>query len=455
MPQRVSANLSILCASAVNALPTRDPAQLTPGSARRHPNSCPRLVGDFHAVVIRWMYGEIAPGPDHLPVNRTRNPGKEAAAGPEDMGRLSSSICVGRIFGIPLNINYSWLIIFILVIFLMSSQFAELYPFWPAAARWVIAIVTTCLFFLSVLAHELSHSLVALARGIPVRSITLFIFGGVSQLAEEAQRPISEFLVTIVGAGHQPTPGAGCGNSLVHSWDLFLLPGGGAIHHFRHQPVAGHVFNMLPGYPLDGGRVLRALIWSATGNYWLATRIAIRAGQGLGGLMIAGGVIWAVTGNFQGLWISLVGGFLVYVATSNYQQEALRAKLGSRRVLEAMKTGQEILPGDLPALSSASLVALARSGYLGIIVEGPTCGIVTGQFFAQSDPGMLQPFSLSHLMKPLASFPALEAESGAMDALERMEEENFALAVVVRNHSPIGLISRSDLLELIQTAKPR
>ena len=320
------------------------------------------------------------------------------------MGRLSSSICVGRIFGIPLNINYSWLIIFVLVIFLMSSQFAELYPYWPAAARWVIAIVTTCLFFLSVLAHELSHSLVALARGIPVRSITLFIFGGVSQLAEEAQRPISEFLVTIVGPATSLLLALVVGILwyTVGSASSYL---GAVLFTISAINLSLGVFNMLPGYPLDGGRVLRALIWGATGNYWLATRIAIRAGQGLGGLMIAGGIIWAVTGNFQGLWISLVGGFLVYVATSNYQQEALRATLGSRRVLEAMKTGQEILPGDLPALSSASLVALARSGYLGIIVEGPTCGIVTGQFFAQSDPGMLQPFSLSQLMKPLASFP--------------------------------------------------
>ena len=100
-------------------------------------------------------------------------------------------------------------------------------------------------------------------------------------------------------------------------------------------------------------------------------------------------------------------------------------------------------------------MALARSGYLGIIVDGPTGGVVTGQFFAQSDPGTLQSFSLSQLMKPLASFPTLEAQSGAVDALERMEEENFGLAVVVRNHLPIGLVSRADILELVQSARAR
>ena len=248
---------------------------------------------------------------------------------------MDSSIRLGKIFGIPLGINYSWLIVFVLVIFLMSSNFQDMYPRWTTESRWAVAVLTTVLFFVSVLLHELSHSLVALAWGIPVKGITLFIFGGVSQLAHEAERPLTEFLVAVVG----PVTSLALAAALWLAWELV----GGYSSHLNAVlftlfaiNLSLGIFNMLPGFPLDGGRVLRAGIWGATGNYWLATRLALHAGQVIGILMVAGGILWAFNGNFQAVWLALIGGFLLYVATANYRQESVRHSLRSHRVEEAL-----------------------------------------------------------------------------------------------------------------------
>ena len=367
---------------------------------------------------------------------------------------MDSSIRLGKVFGIPLGINYSWLIVFGLVIFLMSARFGDMYPQWPLASRWVIAVVTTALFFLSVVIHELSHSLVALAWGIPVRGITLFIFGGVSQLAREAERPLSEFLVSVVG------PLASLVLALIFGVAWYVAGNfssylSAVLFTLFAINLSLAIFNMLPGFPLDGGRVLRAGIWGATGNYWLATRLAIRVGQGLGLLMVAGGVLWAFFGNLEAVWLALVGGFLLYVATSNYRQEAIRASLRNRRVIEAMPQGQVPLSGALPALSSEALLSLSRSNYIGILVYGPPYGIVTGQVYRRTPPSNLQAATLGELMNPLASFPVLSVDASALEALERMDEDEEQLVAVVREGVPLGLVSRADLLQLFRPGRRR
>lgn len=367
---------------------------------------------------------------------------------------MGSTIRLGKIFGIPLGINYSWLIVFGLVIFLMSARFSEFYPHWPLASRWAVAVLTTVLFFLSVLVHELSHSLVALAKGIPVRGITLFIFGGVSLLAHEAQRPLTEFLVSVVG----PVTSLALALVLGLSWYLF-----GEYNSYLSAilftlfaiNLSLGIFNMLPGFPLDGGRVLRAGIWGATGNYWLATRLAIRAGQGLGVIMVGGGIAWALTGEFESFWIALVGGFLFYVATTTYRHEATRELLRSCRVAEAMTAGWTLLPGHISALSTEALLALSRSNYLGVLVGGPPYGVVTGQAVANTTSVFLQCATLGQLMAPLDSFPTMDADLGAFEAMERMDAEGWQAAALVREGIPVGIVSRPEILLLLQLRRRR
>lgn len=231
---------------------------------------------------------------------------------------MGASIRLGRVLGIPVEINFSWIFIFILLTVVLSQQFSDANLHWPAAQRWGVAAVMSVLFFLSVLAHELSHSIVAVRKGIPVRGITLFIFGGVSRLAHEPGRPFTEFTVAVVG----PVSSLILSGLFGGVW--YLLGAGDSTPEVMLFLLAWTnltlgLFNILPGYPLDGGRVLRAAVWGLTGSYRRATQIAARAGQTIGVLAVLSGVpLGLFVDAIDGVWMALVGGFLFSVATTSY-----------------------------------------------------------------------------------------------------------------------------------------
>ena len=242
---------------------------------------------------------------------------------------MGKSLQLGRIFGIPVEINITWVVIFLLLTFLLVTRFEASSLRWSAAQQWGVAIVTVVLFFVSVLAHELSHSLVALSRGIRVEGITLFIFGGVSHLAREPERPSEEFLISIVGPMTSIALAVVAGGVL-----LWLNPGNWPWSARVSSPVemvalllawgnlSVGIFNMAPGFPLDGGRVLRSIVWAGSGSFVRATRVAARCGQGIGLLMIGGGIAYAVMGELvDGVWAVFVGVFLFMVATRSYPRE--------------------------------------------------------------------------------------------------------------------------------------
>lgn len=252
---------------------------------------------------------------------------------------MGASLRLGKIFGIPIEINASWILIFALITYLLGNLFGQSQPSWPEAQRWSVALITAVLFFMSVLAHELTHSVVAVRWGIPVRKITLFIFGGVSQLAHEARRPLVEFTVAVVG----PLSSVAISGVFAGVWLLVrdtYSALGAVLLILAWVNLSLGVFNMLPGFPLDGGRVLRSAVWGLTGSYWRATQVAARAGQGLGLLMIAGGIILTVyTGGLQNAWMALIGAFLLSAATAGYRQERDRERLKGFTVSQAMVAG--------------------------------------------------------------------------------------------------------------------
>jgi Zn-dependent protease len=243
---------------------------------------------------------------------------------------MGKSLRLGRIFGIPVEINVTWVIIFLLLTYLLVNRFDASSLRWPATQQWAVAVVTVVLFFLSVLAHELSHSLVALSRGIRVLGITLFIFGGVSHLEREPERPSEEFLVAVVGpltslalavAATGVLLGLNSGN---WPWNARV---GSPVEMVAVLLAWGNlsvgIFNLLPGFPLDGGRVLRAAVWAGSGSFVTATKVAARCGQGVGLLMIAGGIIFAIRGNLvDGIWAMVIGAFLLSVATGSYPRNS-------------------------------------------------------------------------------------------------------------------------------------
>lgn len=369
---------------------------------------------------------------------------------------MGGSINLGRVLGIPISINYSWILAFLLFTYLLGSQFGETYPRWSSLQQWGIAGITTVLFFLSVLAHELSHSVVAVRMGIPVRGITLFIFGGVSQLAQEARRPLTEFLVAVVGplssvvlalvffVLHKLAPATS--DSLVAvTFALFSIN------------ISLAAFNMLPGFPLDGGRVLRSAVWGVTGSYWRGTQVAARAGQGVGGLMVAGGVAWLFLGpdnGFQGAWMALVGWFLVSAATSTYRQERAREQFKSHRVSDVMRTSWQALPGEM--LLSSPQVAQALSGledFLAVLVDGRVQGIVTRRGMARIPQADWGATPLSQVMLSLSDLPRIDAEEPVFNALERLETEKLDRLAILQGDLLLGILSRADLQRWLERGR--
>src|SRR5690349_16453792 len=225
---------------------------------------------------------------------------------------MKAQIKLGRIFGVEIGLHYSWLLIALLITFSLAGHFQTNNPGWSDSLRWGVSIVTALLFFASIVVHELSHALVAKLRGLPVRSITLFALGGVAQMERDAADAKTEFWMGIIGPITSFVIGVVClVLASVLGWAPPALP---------ETPVAAMlmwlgviniglaIFNMVPGFPLDGGRVLRGLIWWITGDARRATTIAARVGQVIAFLMILYGVMQFFGGaGLNGLWIAFIG----------------------------------------------------------------------------------------------------------------------------------------------------
>ena len=363
---------------------------------------------------------------------------------------MGPSIRLVKIFGIPIEINFSWVFVFLLITYLLGNQFGDLHPGWVVAQRWVLAVVIAVSFFLSVLAHELSHSLVAVRKGIPVQGITLFFFGGVSQLSHEAPRPYTEFAITVVG------PASSIVLALLFGGLWFLLRDFSASLEIAFQYLMSinlmlGVFNMLPGFPLDGVRVLRAVIWGITGNYWLATRVAARGGQVIGTLMVLGGVALAAFDfnlfGISGIWMALIGAFLFSAATATYRQERSREGLRPYRVADVMTNDWWTLPGETPMDSPLVDQGLARHNDLVMVsLNGRVEGLLTRRLVAQVPRGAWASTPLSRIMLPLWSLPSLTPEDTVSDAMERVQTGKQDKLAVLRNGELMGMVSREDIL---------
>jgi Zn-dependent protease len=248
---------------------------------------------------------------------------------------LRNSIRIARIGGISINIHISWILIFILVTWtLAAGYFPQNYPHWSRPLSWSVGVITSILFFVSVLLHELAHSFVARARGLPVHDITLFIFGGVSQLEEEPQTAATEFIMALVGPLTSIVLGGAFGALSVAASGVSEPLAALGMYLGGINVVLG-LFNLIPGFPLDGGRVLRSVLWQATGSLQRATRWASLVGQAVAYLFILAGIWRIFTGDWVGgLWIAFIGWFLDNAASSSYRQLTVRNLLVGHKVRE-------------------------------------------------------------------------------------------------------------------------
>ena len=238
---------------------------------------------------------------------------------------LSNALRLGRLFGIELKLDYSWFIVFILITWSLANHyFPDIHPGWLTEIYWGMGVTTAILFFASVVAHELSHSFVSQTYGVPVRDITLFMFGGAAHISQEPKSARHEFLMALAG----PATSLVMASFFGLVW-LASQPASPLLHALASWlawiNLALALFNLIPGFPMDGGRVFRAIVWSITGNLLWATQIA----AGLGHLVAFGFIFWGIwqifNGNWaNGLWISFIGWFIANASVASYQQVALR-----------------------------------------------------------------------------------------------------------------------------------
>lgn len=296
-----------------------------------------------------------------------------------------------RVRGIPVRIDFGWLLVVAFIAWtLASGYFPHVLPARSAAAYWVQGLVAALLLFASVLLHELAHALVAIRHGIAVGGITLHIFGGVSQLDSEPETPRAELLIAVVGPlASFAIAGAahGVGRLLPAPSLADALAGYvGAVN------LMVGVFNLVPAFPLDGGRVLRAALWAWTGHLEAATRIATWVGSGLALVMIAAGIVRALGGDVvAGLWLALIGLFLHQAARSAHALLHVRMRLAALRTEQVMNTAPALLesmgreipePDQLVSPRDSAWQAflkIARNGRgrVAVVDEGVLVGVVT------------------------------------------------------------------------------
>ncbi len=358
------------------------------------------------------------------------------------MGR---AIELGKIFGIPLRIDYSWFIIFALVTMMLS-----LYYFpegWPTAHRWAIGIATSLLFFASVLAHELAHSAVSIRSGIPVRSITLFVFGGVAHITREATRPGTELKMAAAG----PLCSLALGGLF---YGIFWISQGFSSYlaalawwlAFINGMLA--FFNMIPGFPLDGGRVLRSIAWMITRNYRRATRIASLSGYGVSYLFILGGIVFLFLGGWlNGLWFILLGWFLNNATRTSYRQTLVREDLRGF-------TAKEVMIQDFPTIPSSTTIKEVIQGQLltgsplFLVAEaGRVEGILTLRQIKEIPREYWDLTTAGRAMTAVDKLRAVRPSDDAITVLEHMEEESLDLVAVVGEGRLLGMILRDSLIQ--------
>jgi len=235
---------------------------------------------------------------------------------------MRPSIRLGRIFGIEIGLHYSWFVVALLIVLSLAGQFHLINTLWPAHIRWLMAGVTGLLFFATILAHELSHAAVAKAHGIPVRSITLFALGGVANIERDSSDPATEFWMAIAGPAMSFALGVlFLAGANLAGWRLGAAiapaPISASCVWLGYINVAVAIFNMIPAYPLDGGRVLRAVVWGMTQNVIGATKLVANVGQVMAVALIAFGFFrFVYAGVFGGLWLAFIGWFMADAAAA-------------------------------------------------------------------------------------------------------------------------------------------
>jgi len=367
---------------------------------------------------------------------------------------MKSSFRLFQIAGIDIGIHYTWFFIFILITWsLAQGLFPQMYPGWDTATYWITGVLAALLLFVSVLLHELAHSLVAQARGMSVNSITLFIFGGVSNLEDEPEKPKIEFAMAIVG----PLTSlilAGIFWGLAQVVENQKEPLEAMLNYLALINLILAVFNILPAFPLDGGRVLRSILWGSTGSLTKATNIAAIVGRVFGWFLIALGILQLFTGNFiGGIWIAFIGWFLSSAAESGRQQVTMREQLGNVKVKDIMDSELKTIG---PQTSVEELVRNILQKQYGRAVpvcsNGDAVGVVTVTDIKGLPKEKWAETPVKEIMtkQPLYS---VSPDDDLSSVLQLVTKQDINQVLVLQKGKCIGLLNRADIIRHIQLSQ--
>lgn len=370
---------------------------------------------------------------------------------------MQAQVKLGRIAGISIGLHYSWFIIALLIALSLAAHFHIANPHWSDVTVWSAAIITGVMFFAALLLHELAHSVLAKARGLRVREITLFALGGVSQIESEAPNANSEFWIAIAGPITSVVIGIVLiGAAWLAGWRIGAEPATpitAVLLWLGYINLALAAFNMIPGYPLDGGRVLRAVIWWITRNADRATRWAAQIGQTVAFAIILLGLFQFFTerGNFGGLWLAFIGWFMLDAARTSYVQVGLTAELRGRTVADIMDRS---VPTVEPYLSLQDFVDefLLRRGLRGYVVvhDDQIVGLITPHEVKAVERDLWPQTSVQAVMRPLAKLRTVSPDTPALEALQMMGRDDINQLPVVSDGHLEGLFSRSHVVRFLQ-----
>ncbi|MGW0210220.1 site-2 protease family protein [Streptomyces sp. NPDC003233] len=363
---------------------------------------------------------------------------------------MQATFTLGRIAGVRVGVHWSVLLIFGIIAFgLAQGQFPHVYPGHAPVLYWTAGLGTAVVFFASLLAHELAHAVVARRNGVVVDDIVLWLLGGVARLKSEASNPAAELRIAGVGPLVSLLLG---GLFVLGTWLLDLV----SAPRLLVEVVAWlgginlllAVFNALPAAPLDGGRLLRAFLWWRTGDRLRATAGATAAGRALGWLLIALGLlVFMRGGGFGGLWLALIGWFLIAAATAEGRQAQLRSVLAGVPVRDAMTRDPLTVPAGLTVadLLANPLYRYRHSAFPVTGVDGAPVGLVTLNSARQVPPQQAGTVTVGEVMVPLSRTTVAGPNDSLADLLPRIEPGAEHRVLVLDEGRLVGILSLSDI----------
>lgn len=371
---------------------------------------------------------------------------------------MPGSFRVARVLGIDIRIHISWVLIFFLVLLSLADQvFPASYPQWSQQKTFIVSAIAAFLFFASVLLHELAHAIVALRFRMSVSSITLFLLGGVANLTKEPPSAKAEFLMA--GAGPLTSLAIGGLGLLVQQLVVenidqlpSLQPVEAVAGYLGFINIAVAVFNLVPGFPLDGGRVLRSIIWALRGDRVEATRIAARGGQLVAALMVVYAGSRVIEGEaMSGLWLGLIAYFLYGAASQALQQERVSAAIGNVRVGQLMTTDFRSVPAGTSIGQLIRDVVLPHNlQAIPVVAHDRLVGLVTIADLRKVEQDQWSTTSVDSVMTPVSELTTVSPDEQLVAALDRFGGGDLPLLPVVDHGSLVGVLYRESVVSYVR-----